>query len=82
MLRANDAGPMFGMGGFQLLPFYAAMQETGLEHHLVNDERSGAFMAYGFARVSNRVGICDATLRPALPTSSPPWSRPRTPASR
>jgi acetolactate synthase I/II/III large subunit len=64
MLRAHDAGPMFGMGGFQLLPFYAAMQETGLEHHLVNDERSGAFMADGFARVSNRVGICDATLGP------------------
>jgi acetolactate synthase I/II/III large subunit len=64
MLRAHDAGPMFGMGGFQLLPFYAAIQETGLEHHLVNDERCGAFMADGFARVSGRVGICDATLGP------------------
>ena len=64
MLRAHDAGPMFGMGGFQLLPFYAAIQESGLEHHLVNDERSGAFMADGFARVSGRVGICDATLGP------------------
>src|SRR4029077_20261647 len=63
-LAAPGAGPYVRMGGFQLLPFYAAMQETGLEHHLVNDERSGAFMADGFARVSNRVGICDATLGP------------------
>ena len=24
MLMAHEAGPMFGMGGFQLLPFYDA----------------------------------------------------------
>ena len=64
MLQAHDAGPIFGMGGFQLLPFYAAIEEAGLEHHLVNDERCGAFMADGFARVSGRVGLCDATLGP------------------
>jgi acetolactate synthase I/II/III large subunit len=64
MLHAHDAGPIFGMGGFQLLPFYAAVAAAGLEHHLVNDERCGAFMADGFARVSGRVGLCDATLGP------------------
>ena len=64
MLRAHDAGPIFGMGGFQLLPFYAAIDAAGLEHHLVNDERCGAFMADGFARVSGRVGLCDGTLGP------------------
>jgi acetolactate synthase I/II/III large subunit len=64
MLRAHDAGPIFGMGGFQLLPFYDAVSAAGLEHHLVNDERCGAFMADGFARVSGRVGLCDATLGP------------------
>ena len=68
MLRAHDAGPIFGMGGFQLLPFYAAIDAAGLEHHLVNDERCGAFMADGFARVSGRVGLCDATLGPGRPT--------------
>ena len=40
MLHAHQAGPIFGMGGFQLLPFYAAIHDAGLEHHLVNDERS------------------------------------------
>ena len=64
MLQAHDPGPIFGMGGFQLLPFYAAVAAAGLEHHLVNDERCGAFMADGFARVSGRVGLCDATLGP------------------
>jgi acetolactate synthase I/II/III large subunit len=63
-LRAHGAGPMFGMGGFQLLPFYEGIRALGLAHHLINDERSGAFAADAYARVSGRVGICDATLGP------------------
>src|SRR5215471_3335845 len=64
MLRLAGAGPMFGMGGFQLLPFYDAVGLVGLTHHLINDERCGAFAADAYARVTNRPGICDATLGP------------------
>ena len=64
MLRLAGAGPMFGMGGFQLLPFYDAIGLVGLSHHLINDERCGAFAADAYARVTNRPGICDATLGP------------------
>ncbi len=64
MLQAHDAGPIFGMGGFQLLPFYDAVRRLGLRHHLVNDERAAAFAADAFAKVSGRVGLCDATLGP------------------
>ena len=35
MLQAHGAGPMFGMGGFQLLPFYDAARRLGLDHHLI-----------------------------------------------
>jgi acetolactate synthase I/II/III large subunit len=64
MLRLAGAGPMFGMGGFQLLPFYDAVGVVGLNHHLINDERCGAFAADAYARVTNRPGICDGTLGP------------------
>ncbi len=63
-LQAAGAGPVFGMGGFQLLPFYEACRALGLRHTLVNDERTGAFAADAYARVTNRVGFCDATLGP------------------
>ena len=64
MLRLAGAGPMFGMGGFQLLPFYDAIGLVGLQHHLINDERCGAFAADAYARVTNRPGMCDGTLGP------------------
>src|SRR3954454_11553151 len=64
MLKLAGAGPMFGMGGFQLLPFYDAVGLVGLNHHLINDERCGAFAADAYARVTNRPGICDGTLGP------------------
>src|SRR5262245_23644919 len=64
MLRLAGVGPMFGMGGFQLLPFYDAIGLVGLQHHLINDERCGAFAADAYARVTNRPGICDGTLGP------------------
>jgi acetolactate synthase-1/2/3 large subunit len=64
MIQALGDGPMFGMGGFQLLPFYDAARRLGLRHHLINDERAGVFAADAYAKVSGRVGLVDATLGP------------------
>jgi len=63
-LRLAGVGPMFGMGGFQLLPFYDALAQLGMRHFLINDERCGAFAAEAYARVTNRPGVCDGTLGP------------------
>lgn len=64
MLQAFNAGPMFGMGGFQLLPFYDAARRLGLGHHLINDERAAVFIADAYAKITGRVGLADATLGP------------------
>lgn len=64
MLKLHGVGPMFGMGGFQLLPFYEALRALGLKHYLINDERCGVFAADAYARITNRPGVCDATLGP------------------
>ena len=64
MLLAHKVGPMFGMGGFQLLPFYDAARRLGLNHNLINDERCAVFAADAYTKVSNRVGVVDATLGP------------------
>ena len=64
MLKLAGVGPIFGMGGFQLLPFYDACRVLGLQHYLINDERCGAFAADAYAKVTNRPGVVDATLGP------------------
>jgi len=63
-IAAHGRPPMFGMGGFQLLPFYDAVRRLDLLHTLISDERCGAFAADSYARVSGRIGVCDATLGP------------------
>jgi acetolactate synthase I/II/III large subunit len=67
MLKLHGAKFMFGMGGFQLLPVYDAINRQGNicpRHIHVNDERNAAFAADGYARVSGRPGVCDGTLGP------------------
>jgi acetolactate synthase I/II/III large subunit len=64
MIGCAGTRHLFGMGGFQLLPFYEGVRQLGLSHHLIDDERAGAFAADALARVTGRPGVCDATLGP------------------
>jgi acetolactate synthase I/II/III large subunit len=64
LVRQHRPGPIFGMGGFQLLPFYEGIRALGLRHVLINDERTGAFAADAYARLTGRPGLCDGTLGP------------------
>lgn len=64
MYAAHGVGPMFGMGGFQMLPFYDAVRRLGMSHYLINDERCGIFAADAYAKITGKVGVCDATLGP------------------
>lgn len=64
IIRAFAGGPMLGMGGFQLLPLYEAARKFDMPHYLVNDERTAAFAADAYAKVSGRVGLADSALGP------------------
>lgn len=61
MLQLNGVRDIFGLCGDTSLPFYDALArlDHGITHHLTRDERSAAYMADGYARVTGRVGVCE-----------------------
>ena len=63
-LRSIGARACFGVPGGQTIPFYAAARRSGFNHVLMRDERNAACAADAYARVTGRIGICDATVGP------------------
>jgi acetolactate synthase-1/2/3 large subunit len=61
MLQAHDVTHIFGLCGDTSLPFYDALHrlDHGMKHVLCRDERSAAYMADGYARVTGKVGVCE-----------------------
>jgi acetolactate synthase-1/2/3 large subunit len=61
MLQLHGVKHIFGLCGDTSLPFYDALYrlDHGMQHVLTRDERSAAYMADGYARVSRRVGVCE-----------------------
>ena len=61
MLQAHGVRYIFGLCGDTSLPFYDALYrlDHGITHILTRDERSAAYMADCYARVTGRVGVCE-----------------------
>ena len=61
ILKAHGVEILFGLCGDTSLPFYDALARLphGIRHILTRDERSAAYMADGYARVSGKVGVCE-----------------------
>jgi acetolactate synthase I/II/III large subunit len=61
MLKAHGVEILFGLCGDTSLPFYDALARLphGMRHILARDERSAAYMADGYARISGKVGVCE-----------------------
>lgn len=61
MLRLHGVEYIFGLCGDTSLPFYDALatMEHGMKHILTRDERSAAYMADAYARVTGKVGVCE-----------------------
>jgi acetolactate synthase-1/2/3 large subunit len=61
MLQKQGVTHVFGLCGDTSLPLYDALYrlDHGITHILARDERSAAYMADAYARVSGRVGVCE-----------------------
>jgi acetolactate synthase-1/2/3 large subunit len=66
LLAEHGVRHVFGVPGGQTLALYDAILdlEPGMRHVLVRDERSAAYAADAYARVTGRAGVCDATVGP------------------
>ena len=61
MLQLHGVRHIFGLCGDTSLPLYDALYrlEHGMQHILCRDERSAAYMADAYARVTGKVGVCE-----------------------
>lgn len=61
MLQLHDVQHVFGLCGDTSLPLYDAFYrlDHGVKHVLCRDERSAAYMADAYARVTGKVGVCE-----------------------
>jgi acetolactate synthase-1/2/3 large subunit len=61
MLQLNGVKHIFGLCGDTSLPFYDALArlDHGIDHVLTRDERSAAYMADAYARVTGKPGVCE-----------------------
>jgi acetolactate synthase-1/2/3 large subunit len=66
LLAEHGVRHVFGVPGGQTLALYDAILDRApdLTHVLVRDERTAAYAADGYARITGRVGVCDATVGP------------------
>ena len=65
LLEASGVTHVFGQPGGQTAALYDGIsRRPGLRHVLVRDERSGAYAADAYARLTGRPGVCDVTVGP------------------
>lgn len=63
-LRRHGVDIVFGYPGASILSLYDELSRSDIRHILPADERGAAFMANGYARATNKVGVCIATSGP------------------
>ncbi len=66
LLEAHGVDTVFGLPGGQTQALYdaVALSEGRVRHVVVRDERTAAYAADAYARLTGRVGVCDSTVGP------------------
>lgn len=63
-LEKNGVSTVFGYPGAANCPIIDKLSFSSIKHILTRNEQGAAHMASGFARVTNKVGVCTATSGP------------------
>ena len=66
ILKGFGVSDMFGIPGDSLALYDAIVRDGTIRHTLVRHEQAAAHMADAFARVSGRIGVCDASSGPGV----------------
>ncbi|GAX89007.1 thiamine pyrophosphate-binding protein [Effusibacillus lacus] len=66
LLLQMKVDTVFGVPGGQTLPFYDGIQNSNgkIRHITMRAEKNAAYAAVAYARIKNKVGVCDATVGP------------------
>ncbi len=65
VLEAHGVTHIFGYPGGAVIPFYHVLKDhPNIQHILVRHEQGASFMAQGWARATNTVGVCMVTSGP------------------
>jgi acetolactate synthase I/II/III large subunit len=66
LLTKMKVETVFGLPGGQTLPYYDAIRESNgkINHISLRAEKSAAYAAVAYSRLTNKVGVCDATVGP------------------
>ena len=64
LLQQYGVTDIFGYPGGAIMPMYDAIYSSEITHYLCRHEQGAAMAAIGYARASNKVGVCMATSGP------------------
>jgi len=74
MLAGYGVEIIFGVPGDTNVPLYTALEKSNgkIRHVMARDERGAGYMADAYARISNKVGVCEAPSGAGAMYSLPP----------
>jgi acetolactate synthase I/II/III large subunit len=64
ILEEKNIKTIFGHPGEQIIPFYAAMKDSTINHVLMRHEQGAIHAADAYARTSGKFGVCVSTAGP------------------
>ena len=75
LLEQYDVEHVFGIPGVHTIELYRGLAASRIEHHTPRHEQGAGFMADGYARVSQKPGVCFVITGPGLTNIATPMGQ-------